>query len=391
MKALLPLILAAALQAKAENSFEVFKLPEEFTLANETAACNYNSGDSEVDRLRELMHDRRIAMRKKMMPPKPTRRTVGGATWDYRVNGDFVSIEGAAYPNEEELLVPGEFEGKKVKTLNAYLFVPVDHPVKKIILPASLKQIGEKGFNPFRNMMHLTEIAFAAENEAYATYDGALYTKDFSELIAVPIAKKKIGFPNGVKVIRNGAFANSKIEGSLKLPDTVEAIGDAAFMGCDRLTRLDYPKGAKLGKMAISHCRVLNRDTTELSTPHGFIDDLDLAIERAKATGKRIYAVFTGSDWCPACKELESRLLSRPDFVDELSKNFVLVYLDMPRNKYRVSEKARDVNRPLSRKYKVVGLPGIVIMNSEGEFLRFADRGLPGETPRMIARRISAE
>lgn len=211
------------------------------------------SGHKAVDELRSRMREHRYAMRRKMMPPKPYRSTVNGATWEYRVTESGSMIEGATNPSREELTIPGTFEEKPVLTLNSYLFVPIDPPIKTIVLPATLKEIGEKKANPFRNMVHLEEIRFAAENAAYSIMDGALYTKDFSELIAVPAGKKSVSLADNLKVIRNGALANSELEGELTLPKSVEKIGDAAFMGTKNLHKVIIPSGAEVSASAFSY------------------------------------------------------------------------------------------------------------------------------------------
>lgn len=188
------------------------------------------------------------------MPPKPYRSTIAGATWEYRLKDEGATIEGAMNPTKETLVVPAAFEDKSVITLNSYLFVPIDSPVKTIVLPSTLVEIGEKGANPFRNMIHLERIEFAAENAKYAVFDGAIYTKDFGELIAVPAGKKTIELAPGLKVIRNGALANAEIEGELILPESVEKIGDAAFMGARHLTFIAIPSAAIVSPSALSYC-----------------------------------------------------------------------------------------------------------------------------------------
>lgn len=125
-----------------------------------------------------------------------------------------------------------------------------------------------------------------------------------------------------------------------------------------------------------------------LSTPDGFLDDYDTALLKAKTEDKPIYAVFTGSDWCVYCKQLEAKLLSKPDFVEELSKGYVLLYIDLPRDKSILSEKAAEANKPLARKYKVIGLPTILMLDKEGGTVRRLDRGKPGETPKETAKRL---
>lgn len=211
------------------------------------------SGHKEVDELRARMREHRYAMRRKMMPPKPYRSTLNGATWEYRVTETGATIEGATNPSRTELVIPAAFEGKDVITLNSYLFVPIDPPITKIVLPATLTEIGEKKANPFRNMVHLEVIEFAAENAAYAIKNGALYTKDFSELIAVPAGKKSVTLDENLKIIRNGAFANSAMEGEIVLPKSVEKIGDAAFMGAKNLTKIVLPPEAAVSPSAFSY------------------------------------------------------------------------------------------------------------------------------------------
>lgn len=211
------------------------------------------SGHKAVDELRARMREHRYSMRRKMMPKKPYRTTTQGATWEYRLTEDASSLEGASNPSREELVVPDSFEGKAVSTMNAYLFVPIDPPITKIVLPASLKEIGEKGANPFRNMLHLEEIEFAAENAAYTIKDGAVYTKDMTELIAVPAGKKAIVLSEKLKIIRNGALANSALEGEIVLPKSVEKIGDAAFMGTKNLTKVVIPAEAEVSPSAFSY------------------------------------------------------------------------------------------------------------------------------------------
>ncbi len=125
-----------------------------------------------------------------------------------------------------------------------------------------------------------------------------------------------------------------------------------------------------------------------VSTPEGFLDDYDAALSKAQAENKPIYAVFTGSDWCVYCKQLEAKLLSKSEFVEELSKGYVLLYVDLPRDKSLVSEKAAEENKPLARKYKVIGLPTILMIDKEGATIRRLDRGKPGETPKETAKRL---
>ncbi len=126
----------------------------------------------------------------------------------------------------------------------------------------------------------------------------------------------------------------------------------------------------------------------QASTPKGFTDDFDAALASAKVSGKTVYAVFSGSDWCYWCQVLEKGYLSKKEFVDEAAKNFVLVFVDTPRDKAKLSEKARARNPELTRKYGIRGFPTVLFVDAAGEARR-APR--PGQemTPQAYARELA--
>lgn len=111
------------------------------------------------------------------------------------------------------------------------------------------------------------------------------------------------------------------------------------------------------------------------STPAGFTDDLDAAIEASKKSGKTVYAVFSGSDWCHWCKVLEKDYLSKKEFVDEASKSFELVYIDSPSDKTKLSEKAAKKNPDLVKKYGIRGFPTVKFIAADGSA---SDASRPG-------------
>lgn len=102
------------------------------------------------------------------------------------------------------------------------------------------------------------------------------------------------------------------------------------------------------------------------STPSGFTDDFEAAKAEAAKSGKSVLAVFSGSDWCYWCKELEKNYLSKPEFVDEAKKDFVLVFVDSPQDKSVLSETAKKSNSVLTKKYKVRGFPTVKILDAKG-------------------------
>jgi protein disulfide-isomerase len=126
------------------------------------------------------------------------------------------------------------------------------------------------------------------------------------------------------------------------------------------------------------------------STPAGFTDDLDAAIEASKKSGKTVYAVFSGSDWCHWCKVLEKDYLSKKEFVDEASKSFELVYIDSPNDKTKLSEKAAKNNPDLVKKYRIRGFPTVKFIAADGS-ASDASRPGSGVTPKAYAESLAKE
>jgi thiol:disulfide interchange protein len=110
------------------------------------------------------------------------------------------------------------------------------------------------------------------------------------------------------------------------------------------------------------------------STLEGWTTDLDQAFKQAKIHKKSILVEFTGSDWCPPCIALRNNVFSKPEFVTEASKNFILVELDFP----KANESLAEINKPYAMKYNVEGFPTIILFNPEGEvFTRFFASDFP--------------
>lgn len=126
------------------------------------------------------------------------------------------------------------------------------------------------------------------------------------------------------------------------------------------------------------------------STPEGFTDDLDAAIAASKKSGKTVYAVFSGSDWCYWCKVLEQGYLSKKDFVKEASKKLELVFIDNPRDKSMLSDKARENNPALVKKYGIRGYPTVMFIAQDGSGTK-ASRPAKNVSPKEYAKQLAKE
>ncbi|MGY8749853.1 MAG: thioredoxin fold domain-containing protein [Pirellulales bacterium] len=115
----------------------------------------------------------------------------------------------------------------------------------------------------------------------------------------------------------------------------------------------------------------------------GFTEDAPSAIKRAKLDKKDVIFLFTGSDWCPPCKKLEKEVLSEKEFLEEISKQYVLIMLDFPKNSPQAPELAKQ-NDGYSKKFGIESFPTLVLTDSklipfafagyeEGGFLNYLD------------------
>jgi len=102
------------------------------------------------------------------------------------------------------------------------------------------------------------------------------------------------------------------------------------------------------------------------SVPQGWTEDFEAAKTVAKKEGKKILAVFSGSDWCCWCVKLEEETFSKKSFVDLAGEKYVLVMIDLPSDESKLSELAKKQNRPLSEKFNVQGFPHGIVLDSDG-------------------------
>jgi len=97
--------------------------------------------------------------------------------------------------------------------------------------------------------------------------------------------------------------------------------------------------------------------------------DYKTVLKKAKKDKKNVLVYFTGSDWCPPCKMLKKDLFETNDF-KELSNNYVLLYVDIPRNKDILSPEQYSKNKALLPKYNKKGVfPLMAVLSPNGVLL----------------------
>ena len=100
-----------------------------------------------------------------------------------------------------------------------------------------------------------------------------------------------------------------------------------------------------------------------------WITNYDQAIKLAKKEKKNILMFFTGSDWCPPCIALKRDFLETSAF-DVYANEYILLYIDIPRNKDLLTADQLKSNKELAAKYNKRGsVPMLKVVNKEGNEL----------------------
>ena len=100
-----------------------------------------------------------------------------------------------------------------------------------------------------------------------------------------------------------------------------------------------------------------------------WLTDYDKALKVAKKDSKNVLVYFTGSDWCPPCKMLKTDLFDSAAFKD-ISDDYVLLYVDVPRNRDLLTPEQFAHNKEVMGKYNKKGVfPLLKIVNSKGNAL----------------------
>jgi thiol-disulfide isomerase/thioredoxin len=85
----------------------------------------------------------------------------------------------------------------------------------------------------------------------------------------------------------------------------------------------------------------------------------------AQRQGKDLLIDFGGSDWCGPCNWLKSRILSRPEFIQQAGKHFVLVDIDdLHRKPMPAGRKERY--RKLQERYGIEAFPTVILAMADG-------------------------
>lgn len=99
-----------------------------------------------------------------------------------------------------------------------------------------------------------------------------------------------------------------------------------------------------------------------------WLTDFEVAKAAAEEKGAPILVNFSGSDWCGWCIRLEREVFSKEEFLAYAEDNLVLFLADFPRVKAQ-SDKVRDQNAELAKRYGIQGFPTVLLLDAQGREL----------------------
>ncbi len=157
---------------------------------------------------------------------------------------------------------------KKLRTIQANAMT-LCTKLKKLSLPASVRTIDP---NSFYGCTSLTSYTVAKENRNYCSVNGVLFRKDQRTLVSYPAGKTgSYTVPKGVTRIGDYAFNGRKKLSKITLPSTLKEIGAYSFGGCTKLKTIALPKHLNsIGDRAFIECyRIKNMTIPKSVTTFG--------------------------------------------------------------------------------------------------------------------------
>ena len=253
----------------------------------------------------------------------------GGLSWSLSRSGaltisgsgkmsDFSSVANAAPWDKQKDKIQSAVIESGVQNISGGAFSGCT-ALEKVSVSDTVAQID---LNAFDGCTALAEFEVAADNKAFSSDGGVLFSAD-KKLLRCPVGKSAdCTVPSGTVAIAGGAFKDcSKLE-SLVIPDSVTAIGKSAFENCAALKRITLPKSiTKLEALTFSGCAAL----AEITLPDGL-----------KAFGEK---VFSG---CAALKSVRIPAEVTVIPAEAFSGCVSLESITIPKNVSHINERAFD-------------------------------------------------
>jgi len=127
------------------------------------------------------------------------------------------------------------------------------------------------------------------------------------------------------------------------------------------LTMMPTPHLLRSGLLALATL------TSAIAARDGWTADFDAAKKQATAEHKDLLLDFTGSDWCGWCIKLDKEVFQQDAFKTGIKDKLVLVDVDFPKDKSKLSEATQAQNEKLRDEFKIQGYPSIMLCDASGK------------------------
>lgn len=107
--------------------------------------------------------------------------------------------------------------------------------------------------------------------------------------------------------------------------------------------------------------------TSALAGGEGWSSNFAASQKIAAHGNKDLLVDFTGSDWCSWCIKLNKEVFDHDEFRKGVKDSFVLVELDYPRDKSKLTEEVQAQNEAMMKIYPIKGYPTVLLCDPDGK------------------------
>ena len=172
--------------------------------------------------------------------------------WTYEVLDSGVALTGSKKDEYTTLVIPEMLDGQPVIELAEDAFI--DKRFQKVTLPRTVERLGDGCL--YSPMLRQVELYGEAEPDVTGPFSCEIGCCKLQRVEILP----------GSRRIADCLFEDLFGLQEVRLPDTLEEIGDQAFCGCGNLKKINFPEGLKtIGESAFWDCDALEEITLPAS------------------------------------------------------------------------------------------------------------------------------